>query len=464
MVVNLRQEGGLGVRMMKLSSQTEPKVEVSRRFARFIGGTQWSDLGKEVQHEGKRALLNFFGQALGAAYTPTMDIAIQLLRGFSGGRGVGVIGRRERLDRSWAVFVNAAGANLYDYDDTHGKTIVHPTAPVAPVSLALGELGRRSGKAVLLSMILGIEVECRIGNAVSPNHYSRGWHITSTCGVYGAATAASKLLGLDTEKTAHALGIAASLSGGVVANLSMSAKNIGVGSAARNGLMAGEFAHVGYTAAPDAIEGALGWARACGDSFDIGKAFQGLGTEWEVLANMYKPYPCGVVLNAVIDASLWLLEEYEINSDKIAMVKVFGNQLLLDRANRRAYDDRSARLSISHCVAVALLYGKVELEEFGESIIFDSRVEQLSRRVESGLDVEAPTGSATVVIEYGDGHNFTKTVKSAKGSTERPLTDLELEDKMRKMACQGGYMGEIDKLIDTIWEMERVEDISAICS
>ena len=143
------------------------------------------------------------------------------------------------------------------------------SAPVAPAALALAEQRGLSGAAMLHAFILGAEVECRIGNAVSPGHYARGWHITSTCGVFGAAVAAAKLLGLDATQTWHALGIAASQSAGMVENLPSAAKNVSVGNAARNGLFAALLAEQGYTAAPAAIEGALGWARAMGDEPDV---------------------------------------------------------------------------------------------------------------------------------------------------------------------------------------------------
>ena len=163
--------------------------------------------------------------------------------------GLSLIGRPERLDILGASFINAAAANLLDFDDTHLRTVIHPTAPVAPAVLALAEAEGFSGAAVLHALILGIEIACRIGNGVSPGHYARGWHITATCGVFGAAAASAKLLGLSRAQIANALGIAASQSAGLVENLATAAKNVGVGNAARNGLFAALLAQRGYEAA-----------------------------------------------------------------------------------------------------------------------------------------------------------------------------------------------------------------------
>ncbi len=143
------------------------------------------------------------------------------------------------------------------------------------------------------AFILGAEVECRIGNAVSPGHYARGWHITSTCGVFGAAAGCAKLLGLGAAQTAAALGVAASQSAGVVENLPSAAKNVSMGNAARHGLLAALLAEQGYTAAPAAIEGPLGWAHAMGDAPDVSAIVDDLGQRWEFSKNTYKPYPAG---------------------------------------------------------------------------------------------------------------------------------------------------------------------------
>ena len=323
---------------------SEPGGEgfAGEQLGRFVAASRWEDVPEAVRHEGKRSLLNFIGCALGVADTPPIEMALRVLLPFSGPERVTLIGRAERLDPFGAAFVNAIGANLLDYDDTHLRTVIHPTAPVAPAALALAEQRGLSGAAVLHAFILGAEVECRIGNAVSPGHYVRGWHITSTCGVFGSAVASAKLLGLRAEQIWHALGIAASQSAGVVENLPNAAKNVSVGNAARNGLFAALLAEQGYTGAPAAIEGALGWARAMGDVPVVAEAAGELGSRWELLKNTYKPYPCGIVFHAVIDACLALRQEHALTEADIVEVVVSGNQLLLDRGDRVTTNPRDA--------------------------------------------------------------------------------------------------------------------------
>ncbi len=274
---------------------------VSRALAELVANTSRADVAAQ-EHEAKRSLLNFFATALGSAHDPAVSSALRTLSPFSGPATSAIIGRSERLDAMGAAFVNAISANLLDFDDTHPETIIHPAAPVAAPVIALAEARKLPGRDVLTAFVLGVEVECRIGNAVSPSHYSRGWHITSTCGIFGAAAACAKLLGLSADRIADAIGIAASQSAGNVENLPTAAKNVSVGNAARNGLLAALLAQEGYEAAPRAIEGPLGWARAMGDEPNLERLLGGLGRTWEISKNTYKPYPAGIVFHAIIDA------------------------------------------------------------------------------------------------------------------------------------------------------------------
>jgi 2-methylcitrate dehydratase PrpD len=216
-------------------------------LANFVAAASWADVAAQ-SHEAKRSILNFFATALGSAYDPAVTSALRTLSPFSGAATSAIVGRPERLDALSAAFVNAISANLLDFDDTHLDTIIHPAAPVAAPVLALAQARGFSGRDAIMAFILGVEVECRIGNAVSPGHYARGWHITSTCGVFGAAAACAKLLGLSADGIANAIGIAASQSAGIVENLPTAAKNVSVGNAARNGLFAALLAAEGFDA------------------------------------------------------------------------------------------------------------------------------------------------------------------------------------------------------------------------
>src|SRR5271169_2333561 len=228
---------------------------VTKTLAQFVTGSRWDAIPPEVRCEGVRGLLNFVGCALGGARDEAMDIAIKVLAPFSGPPQGIVIGRGERPDALNAAFLNAVSANVLEYDDTHLGTVMHPAAPVAPGLFALAELRPVSGRELRHAFIVGVEISCRVGLGVMPTHYRRGWHITATCGIFGAAAACSRLIGLDAQRTASALGHAATQSAGLVESLGSMAKSLGVGNAAKNGLAAALFAEAGFTAADQAIEG-----------------------------------------------------------------------------------------------------------------------------------------------------------------------------------------------------------------
>jgi 2-methylcitrate dehydratase PrpD len=404
------------------SRHTPPAV--AEELAAFVAATAWTDLSAELRHEAKRSLLNFIGCALGVAADPCVEAALRVFGSHGVGGNATVYGRRERLDPMSASFVNAVAGNLLDFDDTHLDTVIHPTAPVAPPALALAETRGLTGAQALLAFVLGAEVECRVGNAVSPGHYARGWHITSTCGVFGSAAATAKLLGLDAPRIGHALGIAASQSAGLVENLSTPAKNVSVGNAARNGYFAALMAQQGYTAAPEALEGPLGWARAMGDA-PRREAFTGaLGERWEFARNTYKPYPCGIVMHSVIDACLALRDAHGIDPSEVERITVRGDALLLTRGDRPVNDERDARVSIHHAVAAALLWGPPGVREFS------------TERV--------------------------TTVRHARGSERNPLGDDAVDDKVRAIAEHGTRTWNPEAVIAAVRDLDRAPDLDAL--
>ena len=430
-------------------------------LADFVAGTVWADVAAQ-NHEAKRAILNFFATALGSAYDPAVTAALKTLVPFSGAATSAIIGRPERLDALGAAFVNAISANLLDFDDTHLDTIIHPAAPVAAPVLALAQARGFSGRAVLTAFILGVEVECRVGNAVSPGHYARGWHITSTCGVFGAAAACAKLLGLSADQIAHAIGIAASQSAGIIENLPSAAKNVSVGNAARNGLFAALLAAEGYSASPRAIEGPLGWARAMGDEPDVGRLTGHLGKSWEIAKNTYKPYPAGIVFHAVIDACFNLRAKLDI--DDIASVMVEGSALLLARGDRAVRNQRDARVSIHHCAACALLLGAAGVAEFSDETVFRPDIVSLRRRVRAVLDASFPDGAARVTIQLMSGETLSEIVMEARGSLADPLSDRDIEAKLRDCARLSGTDWDADRVIDYVWHLDTLADVSSLMS
>ncbi|MDO9708541.1 MmgE/PrpD family protein [Paracraurococcus lichenis] len=439
-----------------------PDPTATETLGRFVAASRWEDIPEALRHEAKRSLLNHIGCALGTARDPVVRIAAKVMRGLSAAPAATVFGQGLQLDAMGAAFVNAVAANLLDYDDTHLDTVIHPAAPVAPPLFALAEQRGLSGAAVLHAFLLGGEVACRIGNAVSPGHYARGWHITSTCGAFGAAAGCARLLGLDSAQAAQAIGIASSEAAGTVENLPTAAKNVGVGNAARHGILAALFAAEGWQAAPAAIEGPLGWARACGDEADMAAITTGLGERWEIGRNTYKPYPAGIVFHAVIDACLALRTRPGVAPEAIQSVTVAGDALLLARGDRTVRNERDLRVSIHHSAALGLLRGRAGVLDFEAPALADAALAAMRARVTAVLDEALPRGAARVTLRLADGRVETATVIHPRGSEATPLTDAELETKFRDNAALGGCAERAAAQIEAIWALDRAPDLTRL--
>jgi 2-methylcitrate dehydratase PrpD len=406
---------------------------VTQNLARFVVAARWDDIPDAVRHAAKRALLNVFAVALAGCRAGPVEIALQSLAEFSERRQATVIGRSERMDSLSATFLNAASANAFDFDDTHVPTVIHPTAPVAPALFALAERRRVSGAELLLAFILGVELACRIGRAISPGHYTKGWHITATCGVFGAAAGAGTLLGLDERRMIWALGNAATQSSGLCECLGWPAKSIGVGNAARNGLWSALLAEKGFEGPSEPIAGVQGFLNAMAEPPDWAALTDGLGETWELAQNAIKPYPCGFVIHPFLDVVLdWRRQHPD---DAIERVVLRGNPLLSDRTDRPDISTGAeSQVSVQHAVAAALVLGQAGLAQFADGCVRDP----------------------------ADGRTHRLATPAARGSPANPMSDRDVEEKLRTVvgSWQPGY--DVAPLIAAIWALDRSDDAARV--
>ena len=435
--------------------------DVTERLAHFVVGTQWDDLKPPVPQQAKRSLMNFFAVALTGCHDPTIETALQTLIAFSGGKQATIVGRRERIDALSAAFLNAAGANVLDFCDTHVPTAIHPTAPVVPALLALAEMMPVNGRDFLLALALGHEVECRIGVAMSPSHYKKGWHITSTCGVFGAAVGAGKLLRLSAQQMVWALGTAATQSGGLCECLGTQAKSVSVGNAARNGLLSALLAAKNFDGPPEPLTGVQGYYHAMNETPDLSWLTQNLGATWEIVGTAYKPYPCGFVIHPVLDCVLdWRRDNPSAVVEKVV---VTGNPLLAARTDRpNISTGREAQVSTQHAVAAALITGKAGVDQFTDACVNDPKVLALRGKVGVARDERFPTTSVEVEILTADGKSHKVSQRAARGSAENPMSDAALEDKLRMAAAAAIPGKNVAPLIEAIWQLDKTEDISRL--
>jgi len=442
------------------------KPGVTQSLAHLVVTTRWDDIPQPVRHQAKRSFMNFFAVALAGCRTGPVEIALRSLLEFSGGRQATVVGRSERIDALSAAFLNAAGANVFDFCDTHVRTVIHPTAPVAPALLALAEMRQGgepvSGPELLLAFVLGQEVQARIALAISPAHYDSGWHITSTCGVFGAVAGSGKLLALNESQMVWALGTAATQSAGLCECLGTPAKSVSVGNAARNGLWSALLAEKGFDGPPEPLAGVQGFYNALGGPTNLALVTDGLGESWELMNTSYKPYPCGFVIHPVLDCVLdWRRDNPRAVVEKVV---VRGNPLLQLRTDRpNISTGRESQVSVQHAVAAALVTGKAGVDQFTDACVNDPAVEALRHRVTVEVDPAFSTVAVAVDI-MADGKSYKLTQAAARGSDQNPMSDKDLEDKLRTSAGGWDPRHDIAPLVDAVWALEKSADVSTLAS
>lgn len=432
------------------------------QLASFAARLRWEDIPERVRHEARRSLINIFATALAGCREPAVDITIRTMAPYTGTRTATIIGRGEGGDAALAAFVNAMSANIFDFDDTHQATVLHPAAPVFSALFAHAETKSLSGAEVLRGFVIGGEVECRIANAVSPYHYARGWHITSTCGVFGATTGVGAMLGLDDAQMLHAMSTAAVQSSGLVEALGSMAKSTSVGGAARNGLISAQLARNGFAGPPAPLSGQRGYLRVYADRPRLEALTEGLGAEWEIATNTYKPYPGGIVLHPLVDAFLELHDRHGVRLEDVASINVTGHPLLRERTDRPdVTTGREAQVSAQHTASIVLLRGCAGLDEFTDEAVAETT--QAGRPPFTFQDDETrKIESAEVEVHLKSGDSLRKNIEAALGSSPNPLSDAQLENKLTELARRVGFNGDIPRLIEAIWQIDDLEDAGNI--
>ena len=438
-------------------------MEVTRRLARYVVKSQFTDIPEAVRKEAIRSILNWTGCAVGGCRHPTLDRTLAALSEFSGPREASVLGRSERLDILHAALMNGISSHVFDFDDTHLKTIIHPSGPVASALLALTERKAVSGGEFLHAFILGVEVECRIGNAVYPEHYDVGWHITGTTGVFGAAASAGKLLGLDEQQMTWALGIAATQSSGLREMFGTMCKSFHPGRAAQNGLTSALLASKNFTSSDQAIEAPRGFANVLSTKQDYAEITEGLGETFEVALNTYKPFACGIVIHPTIDGCVQLRNEHSLKADDIERIDVRVHPLVLELTGKKTPQvGLEGKFSVYHSAAVAIIYGAAGEKEYSDTCVLEPAVIALRDRVDAVADDGVPEDGAELKVTLTNGKVLNKRVEHAIGSLGRPMSNGELEAKFRGLTDGILPTAQIDTLIQTCWNITGLNNAAEL--
>jgi 2-methylcitrate dehydratase PrpD len=430
-------------------------VGVTAELARFLTGTNYDDLPSEVVEESKRSILNWLGVAIGAVHHESVDILLKLAQETGGPGQVTVLGRKERVDALNGALINGMTGHIFDFDDTHLRTIIHPTAPIAPAPLALAEWKGGSTKDVLASFALGVEAALRIGNSICPEHYAVGWHGTGTLGVFGSALAASKMLKNDELATKYAIGIAATQASTIREMFGTMTKPYHPGKAAHDGLRAALIAGWGFTSSEQGIEAPRGYANVASTKFDPEEITGTLGKDWELMKNTYKPYPCGVVIHPVIDAALGLREK-GVTKDNVesivADVHPHVQELTSKRTPRTGLE---GKFSVFHCIGAAIVEGKVGQAEFSDEKVQDPDIISVRDRSDINPTDAIRDDECRIHAKLKDGSEVEVYIEFASGSLDNPLSDKQLDAKFTDMVVPILGESKTQELIGIVRDFEN---------
>ena len=422
---------------------------LTRYVAEFIVNTRYEDIPQDVLVLGKKTMLDGFGLALAGSVStlgPRLRQYIATL-GLTSGKSSSIIGTNMKAAPRFAALANGTSIHADDYDDT--GSALHVAAPALPPAFAVCEASRRGGKDLMLAFHVGVEVENKIGDAISRRHDGDGFHTTGTCGTFGSAAVCAKLAGLTVEQTAYALGIAASEASGIRRNFGSMTKAFHAGHAAENGVVAADLAGLGWTAADDVLESPLGFFQAAGGGFDPGAIVNRLGRPWMFTSpgDLIKRFPCGTIQQPVMDATLRLIGQHDIKAADVDRVDVSGNQQNVTTLFRhRPTSGLEAKFSMEYAVTILLFERKAGLEHFTDAVVRRPDVQDLVARVRYyvGPKAGAPAGvesfqavleeAAMLTIFMKDGRALTTRTEPAKGSPKNPMTYDEVADKFRTNA------------------------------
>jgi 2-methylcitrate dehydratase PrpD len=445
-------------------------MHATARLAEFVVKTSLRDCPDVAVAQVRRAALDTVGVVLAGSTEPVARSVRAVARAEGGVPLCTVIGTSLRSSATWAALANGTAGHAHDFDDTNFALMGHPSVPLLAATLAAAEAEPADGAAVVLAYLIGFEVSAALGCALNPEHYTRGWHATSSIGTLGCAAAAASVLRLDLTQTRHALGLAASLASGLKENFGSMAKPFHAGHAARNGTFAALVAREGLTASDSALDGRQGYAAAFSQTPLAPDAFDALGQHWQVLASgiAVKPYPSCALTHSAIDALLELRRRHGLGAEAVAEVEVGVNPVVPDVLRHASpANGLERKFSMQFCAAAALATGRVDLGSFADGPIADPGTRALMGRVRMVVDPTLPDGLnehawTRVTVRLRDGRVLGSPPRGASGHPDQPLTDAQLRDKFLQCAAPVIGAGEAEGVADQLAHLEDIPDVRAL--
>ena len=451
----------------------------TKEMVNYCSNLSYEKLSPEVVDRVRYLALDFLGVAARGCLTQSA----QVVRNFSRDMGLStkgsvIIGTDVRAPCQYAALANGASSHSLELDDVSNESSAHVGVVIFPTTLAMAELTGCDERRFIEAVVLGYEVMIRLGKALNPaNHYARGFHPTGTCGAFGAAMAASRILGLNPEQTLSALGIAGSQAAGVMEYLTDGTwtKPLHPGWAAHNGIIAALLAQRGFKGPSSIVEGSSGFLHAYSDGYDPSKFLAGLGEYFEIMRVSVKPHACCRYEQGSIDGILKLMQENKLRAhevEKVTLGILKAGFPIIAEPRELKYNPRTvinAQFSMPFGAAMAVIYGRVSLDEYTVDNLESPEVREMMGRVYCMTDPELEKDypkhwPASIEITTKDGKRFFTRVDYPKGDPENPLSWEELILKFDRLSSQVFFEDRRKEIISRVRSLGTGENIYGLAS
>jgi 2-methylcitrate dehydratase PrpD len=456
-------------------------LKTTAAAAEFVEKITADAIPAEAMRIGTRCLLDGLGLFVAGSEEHTVQLLVEDAQELGGRPDALLLSRGSaKVPAPTAARILGTAGHAHDWDDSQVSVdpahvyglLTHPTIPPLSSALVVAQkLGAVGGPAFVTAFLAGFEIECKISEWMLPEHYLKGMHSSGTVGTFGAYAAAAKLLGLTGDKLRSGFGIAASFAAGIRCNFGTMTKPLHVGRAAENGVTAALLAARGFTADPDALDGPWGFYAVHGGGVSAEKVSQGFGKVWTIIEPgvSIKPYPCGVLTHPTIDLMLQLVTEHDIEPDRIEAVKVYaGSNILNPIRYPIAANHLQAKFSLPAALAMIALARRAGKREFSDEFVGSAPMQAMQQRITTELDPEIEKMGfdkmrSRIAVRLKDGRAVEGWADERyRGGPENPLSDADLEAKVR--SCCEGILDEPaqSKLIDAGWSVARLHDASGL--
>jgi 2-methylcitrate dehydratase PrpD len=440
---------------------------VSSRLAAFAAGLSCADLPGETVHQARRCLLDWVGCAVAGSSEQQSGNLRRSLRALDGaGAGTApIVGTSQRSSAPFAALANGFAAHVMDFDDTYnpGDTTVHGSAALWAAILAAAELNPVGGVDAVASFVAGFEVQTRVALAAGPSQYDAGWHVTGTVGHIGAAAAVARLLGLDEGRMLAAIGTGATQAAGMKVVYGSAGKALHPGKAAMDGLLAGHLARQGFTSSSEPIEGHRGFLHLFSAEPAAHRAVAGLGTDWLLPRDGFKPYACGSLTHPAAQAVLELRREHGFTDRDVKSVQAaVHDYVLTTTGNPRPSTGLEGKFSIFHVLAAAVVDGMAMPAQFTDDRVHDPAVTRMRERISVVHDRAQDKDSARVVVTLHDRRRLDRAVRHNLGTPENPMSDQQLEEKMLALATPVLGESAAQRLAGCCWNLTELTDVREV--